>query len=133
VGAERRASPGRAAACLAVLALLTAGCGSSGPAADHSAAGVRAASLQLVADIKARDYNAACEAFTDEALVSLNKEPRGCPATIPYFYLLLGGNLNRWYTGVLPYIQVHDGTAYFAGKVQARYEHGRWRLENDIW
>lgn len=113
-----------------------AGCGSSGPgpAGDPTAAGVRAAGTQFVADLEAGRYTEACEAFTAKARASLDREPGGCAGILPRFYPLLSTELNRWYTRELPTEKVQGTTAVdFQGVVQARYEGGRWHLEGDVW
>jgi hypothetical protein len=118
---------------LPLLAAILAGCGSSGPAGDHSVAGLNAAAQQLPVDLQHGRYDEACEAFTAKARASLAREPGGCAGDLRLTYAFLGGQLDRWFNRVLPRIQVQGDTALFDGKVQARYEDGRWRLEDDVW
>lgn len=121
---------------LAVAAALV-GCGSSssgpGRAGEHSVAGVKAAGQQFLTDLQSGHYSEACKAFTAAARASLAKEPLGCAGTVPYFFQTLNPQLSRWFARVLPKIQVQGNTALFKGVVEARYEQGRWHLENAIW
>jgi hypothetical protein len=112
----------------------SSGPGSSGPASDHSGAGVKAAGQEFVADVDGGHYSEACEAFTAKARASLAKEPGGCTGALPRLDLVLGKELQVWFTRVLPHIQVQGDTALSRhGVVEARYEHGRWHLESDVW
>jgi hypothetical protein len=132
----QRASAGRAAGYLPLLvAAILAGCGSSGPgpAGDRSVAGVQAAAQQFVTDLRAGHYSKACDAFTAKARASLAREPGGCAGSLPYLFLVLGRQLDRWFIKVLPNIQVQGDSALFRGTVYARYENGRWRLEGGVW
>ena len=134
--ARERASTLRAARYPPLLlAGVLAGCGSSGPgpSGDHSAAGVAAASRQFLADLQRGHYSEACEAFTAKARASMVREPGGCTGVLPYFFPILGGQLGSWLENVLPKLQVQGDTAVFNGRVHARYEGGRWHLENSVW
>jgi hypothetical protein len=130
----QRAPAGRALRYLPLLgAALLAGCGSSGAASNHSVAGVKAAGQQFLTDLQHNRYSDACEAFTAKASASLTREPGGCVGSLPYLYSVLGGQLGKWFDHVLPNIQLQGDAALFQGVVQARYEHGRWHLENNVW
>jgi hypothetical protein len=130
----RRASVGAVTLCLALLLVVVlAGCGSSDPAGDHSAAGVNAAAREFLADVTARRYSQACEVMTSAALAELNRQQGQCPGATEYYDLALHGQLGNWFQRVLPNLQVNGDAAEFEGRVEARYERGRWRLESSVW
>jgi len=130
----QRASAGPMARFLALLlAIALAGCGSSDPAGSHSAAGVKAAAREFAADVRAGRFSAACEGITAGARAELNRMQGGCPGATEYYYLFLRGEFGNWLQRVLPNIQVEGETAVYEGRVEARYEQGRWRLENTVW
>jgi hypothetical protein len=95
-------------------------------------AGVQTAGEQFIAALQAGDYDAACETFTAKALVSLNKERGGCAGVLPTLYLRLGTQIQKWASVELPKIQVQGDSALSGREVQARYEHGRWHLEDSV-
>jgi hypothetical protein len=128
----QRASPRRVAPYLPfVLAAILAGCG--GSTDSRSAAGVGVAANRLVATAAAGRYGEACEELTAAARASLAEERNGCAVALQFLYLALRGGVARWFKRVLPNIQVQGDTAIFRGEVQARYENGRWHLENSVW
>jgi hypothetical protein len=131
----QRASTGRAARYLPLLfAASLAGCGSSGATGNpRSVAGVTEAAQQFRADLQPGHYSEACEAFTATARASLATEPGGCAGSLPQLYAVLGKELDQWFNRVLPSIQVQGDAALYNGNVQARYEHGRWHFENNVW
>jgi hypothetical protein len=133
---EQRAAAGRATRYLPLLAVILAGCGSSGPASgasSDSVAGVQQAGQRLLTDLQAGHYSEACEAFTATARASFAGGPGGCASALPSLYGALHGELDRWASQVLPTIQVEGDTALFDDNVQARFEQGRWRFETDVW
>ena len=131
----RAARTARYAAAVAAAVLVLAGCGSSsvGLAGQRSAVGVGAAAREFAANLEAAHYAAACEAFTAHALASLKREPGHCNGSVGYLFSVLAGQLNKWMAHVLPQVQVQGDVAVWRGVVQARYEHGRWHLENAVW
>jgi len=132
----KRSSAGRAAAFLPiVVAASLAGCGSSAPlpTSNHTVVGVKAEAEQFLADLQNHRYKEACEAFTAHVQAGLAKEPGGCAVSLPRLYLLLGGELSRWYTHTLPKVVVQGDTALARGVLQGRYENGRWHLAGDVW
>ncbi len=131
---RRRASAGRAARyLLPILAAGLAGCGSgsSGPASNHSAAGVQAAVEEFSTDMSAANFSKACEALTASARAGLGG--RDCVDSLPRDYLLLGGELHKWLRVVAPDVRVQGDLAAYLGVIQARYEGGRWHVEDSVW
>lgn len=116
-----------------VLAAILAGCGSSDPASSHSLTGVNAAARELLADAEAGRYHEACEAFTATALAAFAKASEGCPGTLLRANQFLVKTLTQRFKAIQQEGQIVGDTVLYGGSVQARYEHGRWRFENDVW
>jgi hypothetical protein len=131
---------------LLLVLVLLAGCGSSqsgGDASKRSVAGVEAAARRFVANVQGAHYPEACAMFTAQSQAILKREePGGCLGTIAYLYAALSGQVNKWFQGVLPRLEVAGNvartrtcvpkTGKCLEKVYARYEHGQWHIETAI-
>jgi hypothetical protein len=116
-----------------ILVAVLAGCGSSDPASSRSIKGVEAAAHELLSEVQAGRYGAACEAFTATARVGLANGPEGCSGTLLRAKPFLVEQLTTYLDSIASDDRIIGDTVLHEGSVQARYEGDRWRFENNVW
>jgi len=87
----------------------------------------------MLADVEANRYSEACEALTATARAAMVDEPGGCPMTLLRAKPFLVKQLATRFGAIYRKGQITGDAVLYNGVVQARYEHGRWRFENDVW
>jgi len=132
-----RASARRATRYLpALLTVIVAGCGSSGPpdpAASHSMAGVEAAGTEFVEDAATFRYEKACEQLTQRARAQMTEVGDKCPFTLALARSFLPGQVTETLRRLAREGQIVGDTAVYRGHVEAVYEDGRWHFEDYAW
>ncbi len=116
-----------------VLAAMIAGCGSSGPASDHSIKGAQAAAHEFLLDAEAQRYEAACGLLTASARGEYAADPEHCAGTLLRATPFLVKTVTTTLRSIGREGQVVGDTLLVRGSILARYENGRWRFENGLW
>ena len=132
---KTRGTPARPALRYAplLLAAMIAGCGSSGPASDHSIKGAEAAAHEFLLDAEAQRYEAACGLLTASARGAYAADPEHCAGILLRAKPFLVKTIVTTLRSIGREGQVVGDTLLVRGGILARYENGRWRFENGLW